>query len=79
MLNIALSRAEEGWSFDAFELSEVSGGRPLSTLAFALLRRMHLIQHFQLREGRLARFLCAIEDGYPNNPYHCRTHAADVL
>ncbi|KAJ9515550.1 hypothetical protein QJQ45_021631 [Haematococcus lacustris] len=78
-LNMALSRAEEGWSFDAFELSEVSGGRPLSTLAFALLRRMHLIQHFQLREGHLARFLCAIEDGYPNNPYHCRTHAADVL
>ncbi|GFH09652.1 phosphodiesterase [Haematococcus lacustris] len=71
--------AEDGWLFDAFQLAEVSQGRPLSTLAFALLRRMHLIAHFQLSEARLARFLCAIEDGYPSNPYHCRTHAADVL
>ncbi len=25
------------------------------------------------------RFLMRIEDGYPKDIYHCRTHAADVL
>ena len=25
------------------------------------------------------RFLCRVEDGYLNNPYHCKTHGADVL
>ena len=33
----------------------------------------------QLSQVRLARFLCRIEEGYPNNPYHSRIHAADVL
>lgn len=33
----------------------------------------------QLSQVRLARFLCRIEEGYPDNPYHSRIHAADVL
>ena len=32
-----------------------------------------------MNETKLARFLIHIEEGYPQNPYHCRTHAADVL
>lgn len=31
-----------------------------------------------LDEGRLARWLVRLEAGYPPNPYHNRTHAADV-
>jgi hypothetical protein len=31
-----------------------------------------------LDEGRLARWLVRLEQGYPPNPYHNRTHAADV-
>ena len=41
--------------------------------------RTDLIRTFKLEETKLARFLWRIEEGYPNNPYHNRTHAADVL
>ena len=38
-----------------------------------------LIDKFNLDEVKLANFLMRVEDGYPNNPYHNRIHAADVL
>mmetsp|Transcript_25460 Transcript_25460/g.55342 ORF Transcript_25460/g.55342 Transcript_25460/m.55342 type:complete len:787 (-) Transcript_25460:1267-3627(-) len=69
----------DDWQFDAFKLSEVSNGRPLSMLSFALLKRCELIEKWQLHEHKLVKFLMKIEDGYPNNPYHNRIHAADVL
>ncbi len=34
---------------------------------------------FAIDEVRLARYLIRVEDGYPDNPYHGRVHAADVL
>ena len=67
------------WFYDAFKLNVASHGRPLSSLAFFLFKRMGLISKFKLNEARLARFLLRVEDGYPDNPYHNRTHAADVL
>ena len=33
----------DNWQFDCFELSEVSGGRPLSTLTFAIMHKMGLV------------------------------------
>lgn len=69
----------DDWQFDAFRLAEVSNGRPLSLLGFALLKRYDIVKHFQLDELRLVRFLMRVEDGYPANPYHNRIHAADVL
>ena len=76
-MSAALSVNE--WQYDAFKLEEASSGRPLSCLAFFLFKRSDLISKFNLNETKLARFLMRIEEGYPNNPYHCRTHAADVL
>ncbi|KAK9824027.1 hypothetical protein WJX72_007091 [[Myrmecia] bisecta] len=67
------------WAFDAFRLTEVTQNHPLSTLAFWVFKQTELIKTFKLEEAKLARFLRAIEEGYPNNPYHNRSHAADVL
>jgi len=69
----------DDWEFDSFELAAVTDNHPLSTLAFYLFSRTNLISALKLKEVKLARFLLRIEDGYLDNPYHNRTHAADVL
>jgi hypothetical protein len=75
----ALLTSVDEWQFDSLRLTTASAGRPLSCLAFFLFKRSDLIAKFHLNETKLARFLMRIEEGYPSNPYHCRTHAADVL
>lgn len=45
----------DGWEFDSFALDEVTQGRPLSSLAFALFKRMDLVSTFDLDEKKLAR------------------------
>lgn len=67
----------DDWQFDAFKLNEVSGGRPLSLLAFALFKRCEMLDKFELDEHKLVKFLMRIEEGYPTglglgNPYHNR-------
>mmetsp|Transcript_8480 Transcript_8480/g.25667 ORF Transcript_8480/g.25667 Transcript_8480/m.25667 type:complete len:957 (-) Transcript_8480:212-3082(-) len=70
----------DNWQFDSFELDAVTNGQPLSTLAFTIMKRLRLVPgRYRISEVRLARFLCAIEEGYLDNPYHSRVHAADVL
>ena len=44
-----------------------------------LLKRCEVADKFQMDDHKLVKFLMRIEDGYPNNPYHNRIHAADVL
>lgn len=50
-----------------------------SQLQPAALLQAGLIATLRLDETKLARYLIRIEDGYPDNPYHTKTHAADVL
>ena len=57
----ALSRVDE-WTYDMFELNLVSGGRPLSTLAFALFKRSGIVDLLMLDEPKLARW-AAVEGG----------------
>ncbi|KAG2492524.1 hypothetical protein HYH03_009189 [Edaphochlamys debaryana] len=71
--------AADGWQFDTWRLQEVTQGHALSCLGFYLMQREGLISTFKIKPVTLARLLRNIEAGYPANPYHNCTHAADVL
>ncbi|KAJ9520995.1 hypothetical protein QJQ45_022698, partial [Haematococcus lacustris] len=77
-VNSCLSSANS-WAFDAFQLTSATAGRPLSVLAYWLLHQSGLAAWAHLDHTKLARWLCRIEDGYCANPYHNRSHAADVV
>eukprot|EP00891_Asterochloris_glomerata_P000667 jgi/Astpho2/667/e_gw1.00013.90.1_t len=72
-------RSADGWHFDAFRLAEVTQGRPLSTITFWLMQQNGVVRDAELDPLRLARFLRRVEEGYNDNPYHNRVHAADVV
>ncbi|GLC55070.1 hypothetical protein PLESTB_000940400 [Pleodorina starrii] len=69
----------DAWQYDTWRLAEVTQGHALSCLGFYLLHREGLISQFRIRPTKLARLLRTLESGYPSNPYHNSTHAADVL
>jgi len=70
----------DSWEFDIFELNELSSGRPLSLAFCSILRKNDLYSVLNLNEVDVVRFIVNIENGYnPENPYHNRIHAADVL
>lgn len=74
-----LERIDE-WDFNVTEVAELTNGRPLFFIAFALFTRHDLLRKFNIDETKFKRFLTVVESGYDNrNPYHNSTHASDVL
>lgn len=67
------------WKYDPFMVDLTTRHRPLSTTAFWILKNDACVDDLDLDEVKLASFLSRIESGYPENPYHNRLHAADVL
>ena len=45
----------------------------------SMLQGSGLVESLSISEHRLATFLCRVEAGYVDNPYHSRVHAAGVL
>lgn len=76
---VHLQQAVESWTFDGFSWQKAAGLRTLSLMTFYVLELNDVIGYFDFHRVRLMRFLLSIEDGYPNNPYHNRTHASDVV
>lgn len=75
-----LDAAWGSWQLDTLQLAELTGNRPLSTLALYFFDRHGLLQHFGLHRSRFIQYIEAIENGYDvRNPYHNRSHAASVF
>jgi hypothetical protein len=74
-----LAESADAWTFDAFKLEELSGGHALSVLGYYLLHTTGLLEAHKIRGIKAARLMRTIESGYQPNPYHNKTHAADVL
>lgn len=77
-----LKRVEERisrWDFNAFEVSQITGDRPLYYTAVALLHRFQIQQRFpDILFTRLLAYIDRLESLYRDNPYHNKEHAADV-
>jgi hypothetical protein len=70
--------AVDRWNFDVFELDRVTLHRPLSALLTYIAHRHGWFARFRIPPLVFAAFVTAVEDGYCDNPYHNRIHAADV-
>ncbi|VDP27815.1 unnamed protein product [Heligmosomoides polygyrus] len=75
-----LLREVNSWSFNPFQLNEVSEGHALKYVGFELFNRYGFMDRFKIPLVALENYLHALEQGYSkhNNPYHNVVHAADV-
>ena len=69
---------------DIFNLTELTRGRPMTTLFWAIMEKkdendVKFMSHFKFNKRKLLCWLLHIEDHYRDLPYHNRSHSADVL
>jgi len=75
-----LEDAFTSWSTDTLLLSQLTNGKPLSTLGPHLFSKLGLVEAFGMDPATLRRFFVQVERGYSDDhPYHNKAHAANVL
>jgi hypothetical protein len=67
------------WGFDIDGLDKATKGRPLTHVFIAALRQLNLVEEFNLQQDKLLHFVLDVERQYPDNPFHNRKHAAEVV
>eukprot|EP00163_Fabomonas_tropica_P008284 TRINITY_DN178_c1_g1_i1.p1 TRINITY_DN178_c1_g1~~TRINITY_DN178_c1_g1_i1.p1 ORF type:complete len:758 (-),score=139.49 TRINITY_DN178_c1_g1_i1:352-2625(-) len=66
--------------FDVFKITEWTEGQPLLCVMYELFDFYDLFKTLHLNSAIFYNFITEIERRYlPDNPYHCSTHAADVV
>ena len=68
------------WDYDIHQLNKVSVQTPLKSMFFAVLEGLGLVNVLKVKEDTVDNYISVIERGYrTSNPYHNRSHAADVV
>ncbi|XP_075235698.1 phosphodiesterase dunce isoform X2 [Lycorma delicatula] len=67
------------WGIDIFRISELSGNRPLTCVAYVAFQNREILKAFMIPAKTFITFMMTLEDHYvKDNPFHNSTHAADV-
>ncbi|VVC92845.1 unnamed protein product [Leptidea sinapis] len=67
------------WGIDIFRIGDLSGGRPLTAVAYAAFTSRDLLTTLQVPARTFIAFAVTLEEHYNReNPFHNSLHAADV-
>ncbi|XP_062509420.1 cAMP-specific 3',5'-cyclic phosphodiesterase 4C-like isoform X2 [Corticium candelabrum] len=77
-LSMILSGMGE-WNFNSFRLAELTGDHPLTCMCYVVFKSRNLFQLCKISERTAINYFAVVEANYPNNSYHNKTHAADVV
>ncbi|XP_035790964.1 cAMP-specific 3',5'-cyclic phosphodiesterase-like isoform X2 [Anopheles albimanus] len=67
------------WGVDIFRIGTLSGGRPLTAVAYTVFQDRNIPRTLTIPPAVLLAFVSTVEDHYvADNPFHNSLHAADV-
>ncbi|KAM9819890.1 cAMP-specific 3',5'-cyclic phosphodiesterase 4C-like [Syngnathus typhle] len=67
------------WSFNVFQVADVSNNRPLSCIMYTIFQERELLKNFRIPADTFVTYVMTLEDHYHGNvAYHNSLHAADV-
>ena len=66
------------FDFNIFNLRTATNGRELESILIFMLAKRECISKTDLDIEKMHNFIRAIQSGYKNIPYHCKTHGADL-
>jgi hypothetical protein len=77
-LNEILTQIDE-WAVDSFRINDLTSNQPLVYTSFVLFHKYNLFERLSISQDKFLSFVTALQSAYHmGNPYHNRTHAADV-
>ena len=78
-ITLMLKQVGLHWSFNSFELNELSSGSALTVIGKHCFKIYEIFETFSVLESKAENFFDNLQKRYMPNPYHNSCHAADIL